>query len=171
MSDTRFNRKDWMRIPEGFPAELIRGELVREPAPSLWHQVIVGRLVRMLAQIVGPDRVITSPISVFLGEHNIVQPDVILLPEETPIGPERLEAPIPPLVVEVLSPPVEGKVKELKLPLFLDAGITEIWLVNPMARSIELVTPDGSRRTSGDETLASVVLPGFVLTTDELLSA
>ena len=37
---TRFDRADYMRLPEGFPAQLIGGFLVRDPSPVTGHQVL-----------------------------------------------------------------------------------------------------------------------------------
>ena len=40
---TKFTRADYMALPEGFPAQLIRGQLIKEAAPTPWHQVLVNR--------------------------------------------------------------------------------------------------------------------------------
>ena len=65
---TKFTRQDYMALPEGFPAQLIRGQLVKEPAPTPWHQVLVVRLADMLRRLAGLDRVLLSPIDLFVDE-------------------------------------------------------------------------------------------------------
>ncbi len=62
-----FTRKDYMALPEGFPVELIRGELVKEPAPTFGHQGLVGDLHVLLRSVVGR-RAVLSPIDVFVDE-------------------------------------------------------------------------------------------------------
>ena len=55
MEAALFTRDDYMKLPEGFPAQLIDGELVREPAPTYNHQRTVGRLYLVLCRLVGDD--------------------------------------------------------------------------------------------------------------------
>ena len=37
---TFFTRRDYEALPEGFPAQLVDGFLVREPSPSYGHQLV-----------------------------------------------------------------------------------------------------------------------------------
>jgi hypothetical protein len=39
-----YTRADYERLPEGFPAQLVRGQLVKEPAPRCGHGVIGARV-------------------------------------------------------------------------------------------------------------------------------
>jgi Uma2 family endonuclease len=64
----KFTRADYMALLEGFRAELLDGMLVKEPAPTGWHQYIVGRIHRVLADLVGLNRTLFSPIDVFIDE-------------------------------------------------------------------------------------------------------
>ena len=43
-----FTRIDYNRLPQGFPAQLIEGAFVEEPAPTYGHQNVVGRLRDLL---------------------------------------------------------------------------------------------------------------------------
>ena len=56
-----FTRKDYDRLPEGFPAQLVEGLLVKESAPTYGHQRIESRILALLAALVGPDRALPSP--------------------------------------------------------------------------------------------------------------
>ena len=42
--ETRFTLREWMALPEGFPAQLFDGQLVREPSPTYGHQDLAGHL-------------------------------------------------------------------------------------------------------------------------------
>ena len=83
----QFTRADYERLPEGFPAELIDGMLVKEPSPTWDHQTFVGRLFTRLQDFAGAGRVVVSPIDVFIDDYNVLQPDVLVLDEEALAGP------------------------------------------------------------------------------------
>ena len=44
MRATRFHVRDWYRLPEGYPAQLIEGQLAKDAPPVPRHQRLVGRL-------------------------------------------------------------------------------------------------------------------------------
>ena len=154
---TKFTRQDYMALPEGFPAQLIRGQLVKEPAPTPWHQVLVRRVADMLERLAHPDRILFSPIDLFVDDENILQPDVVLLPEGTRIGPDLMEMPVPELMVEVLSPATRKRDREVKTGIYLEVGVAEVWLVDPESRVVELMTREGLVTPA-----ESTVLPGFL---------
>src|SRR5262245_18064242 len=97
-----FTRADYDRLPEGFPAQLIAGWLVKEPSPLYHHQRLAARLWRDLVAIVGPDLAPLTPVDVLIDDHNVFQPDVVALPEPGPDDDHYV--PTPRLVVEFLSP-------------------------------------------------------------------
>ncbi|MHC4340551.1 MAG: hypothetical protein ACYSX0_10110 [Planctomycetota bacterium] len=53
----KFTRADYERLPEGLPAQLLDGQLVKAPSPTFLHQRISGRLFTALLQVVGEGRV------------------------------------------------------------------------------------------------------------------
>src|SRR5262245_8717594 len=100
--DATFTRADYMRLPEGFPAQLIDGTLVKETPPTFGHQ---GNVLEIAVALRGcaPGRVVVSPTDVLIDEHNVFQPDVVVH-REVP-NPRARHADAPPiLVVEVCSP-------------------------------------------------------------------
>lgn len=167
-TSARFTRKDYERLPEGFPAQLVDGALVKDPAPTPWHQRLVLRIARALEAAVGEARVLVAPTDVFLDDWNAFQPDVLLLPEGTVVRPETREAPRPDLVVEVLSPATAGRDRRRKAPICLEHGISEVWLADPEDRSVEVRTSSETRRFADDEPAESRVAPGFRLVPRDL---
>lgn len=157
--ELRFTRADYDRLPEGFPCELIGGEFVREPAPVYRHQRVVARLMQALLGHVGADRVVSSPIDVVLDDWNVVQPDVAVFAQ--PLSPDIVRVPLPALAIEVLSRATETRDREQKTALYLDRGVREVWLVEPIEGTIEVCA--GATRTtySADESIASQVVPGL----------
>jgi Uma2 family endonuclease len=168
MVTTRFTRADYMALPEGYPAELVRGSLVRTPAPRYGHQRAVGRLHRVLCGIVDPDRVVMSPIDVFVDDLNVLQPDVAVL-RDVP-SRDAAEIGIPLLVVEVLSPSTERRDRESKRRVYLRAGVEEVWLVDPDRETIDVWRKEGVESFAPDEVAASRTIAGFSISGRSLLA-
>jgi Uma2 family endonuclease len=161
-----FTKADWDRLPEGFPAQLIDGWLVKEPTPTYDHQRFTSRIWGRLQALVGPDQAVHAPLDVVLDDRNVYQPDVVVLREAPVPGAARPSPPL--LVVEVLSPATAQRDRTVKRERLLAAGTGEVWLVDPMRRSIERYDLEGKLEVHGDTTLASRVLPGFTLAATEL---
>ena len=74
------------RLPEdGNRYEVVYGELLVTPAPRLWHQELVRRLVVALAKYLEAypvGLVLTSPADISWGPDVLVQPDVFVVPTE-----------------------------------------------------------------------------------------
>ncbi|MHC4472262.1 MAG: Uma2 family endonuclease [Planctomycetota bacterium] len=167
-TETRYTVADYMRLPEGFPAELIDGCLVKEPAPTWWHQDLAVEILLLLRAIVGRGRVVTSPVDVLVDEHNVLQPDVMALAETDRIAPGGDQRAIPILVVEVLSPSTAERDRAQKARIYLGAGVREVWLVDPDGETVEVRTSEGSIVVAEAEEATSEVVRGFALRPTEL---
>jgi len=161
-----FTRADWDRLPEGFPAQLIGGELVKEASPLYGHQVYALDLCHLLIPIVGRRHVVFSPVEVRLGEHDVYQPDVAVYADEVPLGTHGTELPI--AVFEILSPSTRRFDSRRKRERYLAGGVKEVWLVDPVAKTFEVHTATDVRKFSGHERASSAVVPGFLLAPLEL---
>ena len=163
-----FTRADYLRLPEGFPAELLEGCLVKEPSPTYGHQRILATVLQRLLALVGPSRALPAPVEVGIDELNVFQPDVAVLRRLPPL--DSSDVGIPLLVVEVLSPSTGERDREVKTHHYLEAGVAEVWLVDPEAESVEIHARDGVTTARGREAARSVALPGFDLTPEVLFS-
>jgi Uma2 family endonuclease len=173
MTDTqirteKFTRRDYMQLPEGFPAELIEGEFVREPAPTRWHQNLVLEIATRLRTVAGPRRVLPAPTDVFVDEWSVLQPDVLVTAPDDPVRPGTDPDATPLLVVEVLSPSTARRDRDFKTAIYLRAGVREVWLVDPDAGTVEVHTTAGVERVAGDGRASSAALPGFNLAWSDL---
>jgi Uma2 family endonuclease len=162
-----FTRADYLRLPEGFPAQLIAGWLVKEAAPIYGHQMVVVRLCGLLLRLVDADRVLVSPVDVPIDDRNVYQPDVAVFRSALP--PESGGVEIPLLALEVLSPSTKRWDRGVKRRKYLEGGVEEVWLVDREARRIEVHTAAGVREAVGAETLRSSALPGLAVSPDDLL--
>ena len=163
----KFTRADYMRLPEGFPAFLLEGDLVREPAPTFGHQAVVGEL-HLRLEAVAPRRVLMSPVDVVIDDWNVLQPDLLVFRPGVRAGFDTPAEEIPLVVFEVLSPTTSRRDREQKTQIYLRAGIAEVWLVDPATRSIDLVTGGGTRHHDAEDVAESVVLPGLRLSWAEI---
>lgn len=156
-----YTKADYDRLPEGFPAQLIEGCLVKEAAPTYEHQLLVGRLRDTLVPLVDPALVVVSPTDVVIDEHNVFQPDVVVLGAIPPL--KSSDVGIPRIAFEVLSPSSATRDRVVKRERLLAAGVDEVWLLDPHEATIEIWDGSGMRRLVGDEVAASETLPGFRL--------
>jgi len=168
MPKVRHTRADYDRLPEGVCAQLIRGELVMTPTPTPWHELLVVRLTDRLANLFGPgcDRVLGSRFEIIVGgppDEEIVQPDVVVLPEGTRATGRDWKPPTPVLVAEILSPSTKRYDRGAKLRIYATAGVKEAWLLDPVAETIEVhdLATTGKRIFKGGEVAESRAVPGL----------
>ena len=166
---TRVGYTDLVNIPDdGRRYEIHGGELVVVPSPRLRHQVTVGEvfsLLRDYAREAG-GLALVAPFDVVFDEFDVVQPDVLFFRAERVhlLQPDAATRHAPDIVVEVLSPSTAATDRGRKMRLFARYGVPEYWIVDPLARQIEvLALEDGVYRAtqvaSADETVQSVLLP------------
>ncbi len=165
----RFTRDDYMRLPEGFPAQLIEGELIREPAPTYGHQRAVGRLHLALCRLIREEgRVVFSPIDVHIDRYNVLQPDLLVL--AAPLPPSAPDVGIPLIVFEVLSPSTAFRDRRQKRRLYLEAGVKEVWIVDTVNETIVIHTRDGRRSYGPDECARSMVIEGLGIEVRQIMA-
>ena len=156
-----FTRRDYSLLPEGFPAQLIHGQLVKDPSPTYGHQRLAGRLRDALVRHVEPDLVVMAPADVVIDEVNVLQPDVVVLRTSPPL--EQSDVGIPRVALEVLSQSTAARDRDVKRVLFLRAGVEEVWLLDPVSEAIEIWWPDAMQRYTGSDAAVSRALSGFQL--------
>ncbi|MCW8139554.1 MAG: Uma2 family endonuclease [Planctomycetota bacterium] len=171
---------DYRALPEGGPRyQLIEGELVpMTPAPSFRHQALVSELVSRLRPFVrsrGLGDVVASPIDVYLGEHDVFQPDVLFVSTARAdrIAQDGVRG-APDLVVEVLSPSTRHLDLGHKKRAWARHGVIEYWVVDPEDETLTVYELQGGRpegRTRSQGVIESSLLPGFSLDVREYFQA
>lgn len=174
----KFTYDDYRNTPDDSRYELLDGELVMAPAPSLRHQRIDTRLSSSLHTFVKERRlgeVFCPPCDVMLSDTDVVQPDLIFVSRER--GGILLEGDAvrgaPDLVVEILSPSTAARDRTLKRVLYARHGVREYWLVDPDAETITVLvlSTDGFEVEAvygKGQTLTSPTLRGFAVSLDEV---
>lgn len=147
--------------------QFLGGELVMEPNSLLHEQVFafLDRLVGLYLEERGGGIATGSRYPMRLDPKWSPEPDlmVVLDAKRHLLGQQRLEGPAD-LVVEIASSADPEIDLRRKLPRYREAGVPEMWLIDPYARSlrVEVLAPEGYRtRVLAAGRLDSAVLPGF----------
>lgn len=148
--------QDVLDAPQHMVAELIGGDLHLQPRPAIPH----AEAASVLGMVIGPPFrlgrggpggwLIQYEPELHLGEHVLV-PD--LAGWRRDLCPELdLKAAFistaPQWVCEVLSPSTQGHDRIHKLPIYAASQVAHAWLVDPMAKTLEVF-----RLTDGHWTL------------------
>lgn len=142
---------------DGNRYEVVRGELLVTPAPSLRHQRLVMRLAVALHDYLGREpvgEVLASPADISWSPDWLVQPDVFVVPAAGPRVGEWSGVRALLLVVEVLSPSTARADRLTKRRLYQELGVPCYWIVDPDARCVEVWTPDAVFPTVERERMA-----------------
>jgi len=141
--------------------EILDGELFVTPAPSPLHQRVSKRLQRQLEEFFetsGHGEVFNAPIDVILSNHDVVQPDLVVVLDPTRISSRAIEG-APTLLVEVLSPSSRKTDKSTKAKRYAALGVRHYWIVDPDAHRIECYRETNGRyslviEAEGDATIS-----------------
>ncbi len=146
----RLTAKDLAALPDdGNRYEIIGGQLFVSPSPTYRHQFVsmkLGNALDAYLTSTNAGTVIAAPMDVYLSEHDVVQPDLlVVLNARTDIIQDRGIAGAPDLVVEIVSPSSATTDYLRKSKLYERNGVQEYWIVDPVAAtmSVQRLT-DGS---------------------------
>ena len=175
----RFTYEDYVRLPEDRRYEVIDGELCPTPAPTPYHQIVKGRIERLLQDHVEGAKlgmVLDSPCDVVLSQFDVLQPDIFFISSERlAIIGEKYISDGPELVIEVLSPGTRKRDRVWKAKRYAHFGVREMWIADPDKKTIDvLVNEEGFRRSAlyaGEDVLLSPLLPGLEIALARVFSA
>ena len=126
---------------DGNKYELVRGELFVTPPPTDPHETVAARLSRLLDRYVEQHGLglVYHPRAVMRFEGSEVEPDLMVRALHPGDHPDWDDAPIPILIVEILSPSTRRRDQVKKRSLYMDAGVAEYWMIDPERRTITAV--------------------------------
>jgi len=125
---------------DGFRHEIVDGEHYMSAAPATKHQKVSRKLhFQLYAQIelTKNGEVYCAPTDVELSDHDIVQPDIVIVLSEqlAIITPQKIHG-VPALVIEILSPSNRRYDQILKLEMYQRTGVPEYWIVDTEAETV-----------------------------------
>jgi len=140
----RFNVADYHLMAEtgvlkpDARVELLDGKIIDMSPIGPFHGGSVNRLNRLFNKLARGRWLVSAQNPVHLDEYSEPQPDLMLL---KPVGDDYTsQHPVPEdvfLLIEVADTTL-GLDREKKLPLYGRAGIAEVWIVDLVARTIEI---------------------------------
>ena len=174
---TKLTYEDYLKTSDDERYELLDGELITMPAPSIAHQHVAVKLATRLDTFVEDKDlgvVYFAPTDVVLSETHVVQPDLMFISSDRAgiVTSANIQG-APDLLVEIRSDSTAERDETRKRQLYAEYGVREYWLVDPEARTITvlLLTQDDYAEkalyTDG-QTLTSSTLEGFSANLDEI---
>jgi Uma2 family endonuclease len=156
--------------------EYIKGEVKAMSPAGGRHGGIATRLVILLGQTLDEsDHIFDSSTGYRLPNDDVLSPDVSVilagrLPDEVePIG--FIEIP-PELAVEIISPSDRYADVLEKVQIYLNWGVSAVWVVEPEQRQIMVHTAEQIVRVHGDDALVGGdAIPNFSARLDEIFPA
>jgi Uma2 family endonuclease len=155
--------------------ELDEGELIEMTRPAYDHNRVEVLLTSKLFVFFEQ-----NPIGEVLNSENLYAlspntrraPDVAVILGGAKLAGAKVIPIVPDIAIEVLSPSETQRMIFRKLKQYFEAGVKEVWLIDPETRTVEIWTspnpPD--RDLSIGDTLTSPLIPGFALSLERLFS-
>ena len=177
---TKFTYEDYLKTSDDERYELLDGELIIMPAPSIAHQHVAMKLGTRLDTFVEGGNlgvVYSAPTDVVLSETDVVQPDLLFISLEWAhiVTPANIQG-APDLIVEIRSDSIAERDETLKRKLYAERGVKEYWLVDPESMTITvLCLGEGGyaeeAAPSMGQTLTSPTLESFSVNLDEIFQS
>jgi len=143
-------------LPENLVGEIIGGELHTQPRPAGPHTLAASAMEGEIFPPYHKGRggpggwwILAEPEIHFVRDTEVLVPDIAgWRRERMPKIPQdqRFEV-VPDWVCEVLSPSTQKKDRVLKMIVYAKYGVPHLWLVDPLARTLETYLLENARWT------------------------
>ncbi len=125
-------------LSEDDRVELIEGEIVEMNPIGSRHAACVGRLTKLLERLAGDYSIVWIQNPVQIDDYSEPLPDITLLkPRDDFYAQANPQAADVFLLIEIADSSVEYD-RDIKIPLYAQAGIPEVWLINLPQETIEV---------------------------------
>ncbi|MFN3982722.1 MAG: Uma2 family endonuclease [Caldilinea sp.] len=118
--------------------ELIEGELITMSPIGSEHMGVVNQLTETLIRQLERRALVGVQGPIHLDDHSEPQPDLILLAPQDDFYKRSLPRPADILLVIEVADSSLAYDRTVKMPLYANAGIPEVWIVNLTDRWIEV---------------------------------
>ena len=177
----RFNRRDYHAMVEAGVfsederVELIQGDIVAMTAINPKHSSAVKRLIAIFPAALGGRAVVGAQDPFAIGDASEPQPDLTIAKPRVDFY--ATEHPRPEdlfLVIEVSHSSLRYD-REVKVPLYAEAGVAEFWLLNLVDNILEIYRDPGPKgyrslqRLSPGDHVSPLAFPDLTLAVADLL--
>ena len=142
MQKDKFTIEDYYALPDEKRVELIDGKFYEMTAPSVNHQILLAELSVLIHKYLlsanSKCRVFFAPFDVQLDMDNytMVQPDIMIICDRRKYENGIRLYGAPDFIIEVISPSNPAHDYLLKLNKYLNAGVSEYWIVDPLKKQV-----------------------------------
>ena len=155
-------------------AEIIEGELIKKMTIGDRHAAIVNLLTKFFVKNVSDEVLVSVQNPIRLSNFNEPEPDLVLA-DLTKFDGKRHPQPREVFIVVEVSDTTLKYDRDVKLPLYAEAEIREVWIINLPSNIVEI----HQRPSNGlyqfvkifnrGEAVEYEVLPNLTLSVDEIL--
>jgi Uma2 family endonuclease len=161
----------WERREEHEHSELVAGVVVPMSKTGVRHGAVEFRVAYLLQRAVealGQGLVITGEVGFRIDEDTVRALDAAVFLDPPAEIDGWLDAP-PDLAIEVVSPGDRWASLSAKVGQYLEAGVREVWVVDPGSRTVTVRRGPGEAEVlAEDQTLTTPLLPAFAVVMREL---
>jgi Uma2 family endonuclease len=160
--------------------EYIDGTVYMTPSPSIKHQLVSSNIHAQFGIYLKGKKceVFAAPTDIELvndklPDRKVVIPDLSIICDEKGFTETKYVG-VPTLIVEILSPSNQAHDLVTKFNLYMDYGVKEYWIVNPMKDAITVyaLNEEGLYEQAdikaGTGVVQSVCFPGLELNLEEV---
>ena len=136
-----YTLEDYYQYPDDIRVELIDGVIYYMSSPTSAHQLIGGYIYSKMLQHMlnngGECLPMIAPMDVQLDcdDRTMVEPDVLIVCDRDKII-NRCVYGAPDFIIEILSKSTKKKDSVIKLNKYLNAGVREYWMIDPMKKKV-----------------------------------
>lgn len=163
-------------LTENDRVELIQGEILQMSPVGRRHAACVDRLVELLVLQLASRAIVRVQNPIQLNNNSEPQPDLALLRRRPDFYSQGHPSPVDILLIIEVSDSSADYDRQVKVPVYAQDGIREVWLVDLNAQIIEVY-----RESSGNEyqvkqkfscgqTVSPLSFPEFSLSVEQIFS-
>jgi Uma2 family endonuclease len=149
----RFTLEEYHRLielgffPEGDRTELIQGQIIQKFSPGTTHAVCCMNLNKQLILGLSHQAILRCKGPITLPNHSEPEPDFTLVRnrEDNYLSHHPMPDDIL-LVIEIADSSLDYD-RQVKLPLYAEAGISDYWIVNLLEKQLEIYTTPYQKST------------------------
>lgn len=162
-------------LSEDDRVELLEGEVIAMSPIGSRHAACVNRLNALLSAHVGSAAVVSVQNLIVLDDYSEPQPDLALLQPRTDFYADSHPTPDDVLLLIEVADSSLAFDREEKLPIYAQAGIREVWIVDLVHQQIVVYAEPMAgkylikQQYAHGSTVVSTVLPAMRLAADTIL--
>jgi Uma2 family endonuclease len=163
-------------LTESDRMELIQGEILQMSPVGRRHAACVDRLVELLVLQLASQAIVRVQNPIQLNNHSEPQPDLALLRRRPDFYAQGHPTPDDILLIIEVSDSSADYDREVKVPVYAQDGIFEVWLIDLNAQTLEVYRePSGKdyqvkQKFSRGQTVSPLSFPELSLTIEQIFS-